>query len=676
MAAGSRIYDIGQIVLNSAYGNAGTQTASVTVTIPDNATFGSATLILTCGNALTNNATLTAAGKAIQKNSTNIIPFSDVIPAPGTYSILFKYQVQSSGVQSVILSDITVSVEYTMPDPPGPGPGPGPTPGGDVEPAGTQESDGLITLHDGSAKDFGAGLGLCVLTPSKCTVTETAGGDYSLSLEHPLTPDRRWELIQPWTLVRVPVPMSDTPAIDASGGIVVGYEIWVVNAVKAGLYTSTNYVRYPNWVAGKSYVVGSYVRYQGYNYRCKVPNNYTTFVAGCWTKLGTGDPTSKRSLSQGTRLYVSATTSSWLTVKLATGETGYCKVSECGFVRVATDEDIAALKTSERRIRAQVFRLTEVTVTEKGVSATGLHVSYDFNMLVTSALSTEAVDLPNAVVDLRNNILVSPDPPNIYPEDTGINVTTEWSAGASPVEVLLDPDNGFVAQAKARLVRDNWDFFLLKNQGEDRGFHIVYGVNLTGVTWKRDFSSLVTRVIPVGKDENGDPLYLGGTAGALIYVQSDLWDRYPLIAYKYMGVNVQVGQEDPYGVPYTPESARAEMERQATACFIDSHEDEPTVELEVSFVQLGQSEAFRQYRQLERVSLYDWVTIEHPDLGIFTRAQVKGYEWDALRQTFNRITLGDVFHVDTSALAGWQIADGSITPRKLSEAAKAAVSAT
>ena len=127
MAAGSRIYDIGQIVLVSAYGNAGTQTASITVTIPDNAVFGSATLILTCGNALSN-ATLTAAGKAIQKNSTNIIPFSDVIPAPGTYSILFKYQVQSSGTQTVMLSDITVSVEYTMPDPPGPGPGPGPTP--------------------------------------------------------------------------------------------------------------------------------------------------------------------------------------------------------------------------------------------------------------------------------------------------------------------------------------------------------------------------------------------------------------------------------------------------------------------------------------------------------------------------------------------------------------------
>ena len=73
------------------------------------------------------------------------------------------------------------------------------------------------------------------------------------------------------------------------------------------------------------------------------------------------------------------------------------------------------------------------------------------------------------------------------------------------------------------------------------------------------------------------------------------------------------------------------------------------------------------------MSLYDWVTVEHPDLGISTKAQVKSYEWDALTRRFTRITLGDVFRVDTGALAGWQIADGSITPRKLSDAARAAL---
>ena len=94
----------------------------------------------------------------------------------------------------------------------------------------------------------------------------------------------------------------------------------------------------------------------------------------------------------------------------------------------------------------------------------------------------------------------------------------------------------------------------------------------------------------------------------------------------------------------------------------------------MTFVQLGNADAFSQYKALERVSLYDWVTVEHHDLGISTRAQVKSYAWDALRRRFDRITLGDVFRIDTGALAGWQIADGSITPRKLSDAARAGLS--
>ena len=657
--------------VTSRSGQSGTRT--VNVTVPDDATVTGATLNVTTTGTIGGAQTLTIAGTTVTERATQDVDLSGTITSAGSYSITFVFcDYGRSGLTpgehaSVMnFTNMVMTVTYEQPDPEPPvDPDP---------PAGTKESEGLITLHDGSARNFGASLGMAVLTPTKCTVTETAGGDYSLSLEHPITPDGRWKLIQPWMLVRVPVPMSDTPAIDASGGIVLGYEIWVVTVAAAGLYDSNSYIRYPAWEAGKTYAVGAYVRYNGRNYRCKVPNNYSTWVAGCWYNLGTGDPQSKLSLSQGTRLYVSIAGAEWLTVKLPTGETGYCKRAECEYVRDATQEDIDALKTSARSIRAQVFRLTDVTVTTQGVTASGQHASYDFSAQVMAGLNVAGSDLPNAVLDLRANILGATDKPEIYTQDTEIVINTDWSAGSSPVEAILSPDSGLVTQAKARLIRDNWDFFLLQNNGDDRGYRIVYGVNLTGVTWKRDFSTVVTRVIPVGKNSDGSTLYLDTSGGGHIWVESDLADNYPMTAWKYLDTGVKVGDEDPDGNPYTVETARAEMQRQAEACFSESHEDEPQVELEVTFVQLGDADAFSQYKALERVSLYDWVTVEHHDLGISTRAQVKSYEWDALRRRFDRITLGDVFRIDTGALAGWQIADGSITPRKLSDAARAGLS--
>ena len=51
--------------------------------------------------------------------------------------------------------------------------------------------------------------------------------------------------------------------------------------------------------------------------------------------------------------------------------------------------------------------------------------------------------------------------------------------------------------------------------------------------------------------------------------------------------------------------------------------------------------------------------------GLQTAFQVKSYEWDAIRQRFNRITLGDVFRYDTARLAGYEISDGAITLAKI-----------
>ena len=166
--------------------------------------------------------------------------------------------------------------------------------------------------------------------------------------------------------------------------------------------------------------------------------------------------------------------------------------------------------------------------------------------------------------------------------------------------------------------------------------------------------------MPVAKDANGDPYYLSD-----VFVDSPQINAYPVRAYEILQVNAQIGKQKPDGGTWTEADVIQEMRSRAADRFLVDRVDQPTVELSVEFALLGQAAGFERYRGLERVSLYDTVTVDHPDLGLQTSIQVKGYEWDALRQRFNRLTLGDVFKHGTRQIFGYEVADGAITLAKL-----------
>ena len=49
----------------------------------------------------------------------------------------------------------------------------------------------MISVYPADAADF-ANNGLCVLTPTTCTVTETVYGEWELSMTHPLDDRDKW----------------------------------------------------------------------------------------------------------------------------------------------------------------------------------------------------------------------------------------------------------------------------------------------------------------------------------------------------------------------------------------------------------------------------------------------------------------------------------------------------
>ena len=230
-------------------------------------------------------------------------------------------------------------------------------------------------------------------------------------------------------------------------------------------------------------------------------------------------------------------------------------------------------------------------------------------------------------------------------------------------EALLDPEEGIVRQARARLVRDNRDFFLLQNQETDRGFRIVHGVNLRGVRWTRDCSNLVTRLCPVATAQDGTPYTLPETL-----VDSPLKALYPVSWARPFTVGAKIGADG-----MTEADVQARMREEARTKYADEQVDVPVTTLEVDFLMLGDTEEYAQYRGLERLALYDTVEIVHPDLGLSTRAQVKSCQWDAVAERYTRITLGDAFEPARHTVYGYNLADGAISIRKLTPEAIAEI---
>ena len=131
-------------------------------------------------------------------------------------------------------------------------------------------------------------------------------------------------------------------------------------------------------------------------------------------------------------------------------------------------------------------------------------------------------------------------------------------------------------------------------------------------------------------------------------------------------MDAQIGKPRPDGEGnWTGPQVIAEMRARAADRFLVDRVDQPAVEMDVEFAAIGQTAGAEQFRGLERVSLYDTVTVYHPDLGIDTAIQVKAYEWDAIRRRFNSLTLGDVFRHGQHTIPGYEIGDGAITMKKL-----------
>ena len=538
----------------------------------------------------------------------------------------------------------------------------------------------MICLFEKDATSF-TGNGIAVLKPSICTVSEVAGGSYTLHMEHPADDDGIYALITDERIIRAPVPPRHIPAITLPETM-----IWETTA-SADLYSvlpSTRRIpcaedikavkQNPSayaWTSGYVYQPGMLVSYSGGIYRARSENysiaptnstywSYETTVAGSGDTIIYTAGTVIETLASGVMVSMVADyNATFMQVRAQSGNTGYIERSKCEETQTPESGEVIPAQD----IVEQPFRIYKIEYEDdqQSIRVEAKHISYDFQGNALRDCQMTNVDPMTAIAILRGN-LVDPDDRRIASDIEGEAISADWSF-LNPINALLDPDSGMVPKLGAALLRNNRDFYILDNTNPRKGIRLKYGRNLLGVRWSQDSENVITRVLPRCGDGNGGNLYIDD-----IYVESDISTNYHVQRFEMLACPYSVGDEfekpDGTTITLTEETAKEQMEIDPRKRFDIDKVDALLIQLEVQFLLLGDTEEYRQYKGLESVGMYDLIEVETGKSNMTAAAQVTEYEYDSILKRYNSIRAGDVKRV-ARKIPGYRMKRGSITYDKL-----------
>ena len=204
-----------------------------------------------------------------------------------------------------------------------------------------------------------------------------------------------------------------------------------------------------------------------------------------------------------------------------------------------------------------------------------------------------------------------------------------------------DSQNSFLRRWGGEVLYDNFKIIVNEKVGGDYGVEIRYGKNIpaNGVREEIDMSEVVTRIYP--KAFNGRKLTSG-------FVDSPIIGNYETVRATTMKFENIKLREDVEG-DGTKEGiiicdTQAELDAELTKKCKEQFEfglDKPKITIDADMVLLQNTEEYKDYKILEKVSLGDTVHCKHNKLGIVTDARVISLEYDCLLDRVTSVKLGD-----------------------------------
>lgn len=272
--------------------------------------------------------------------------------------------------------------------------------------------------------------------------------------------------------------------------------------------------------------------------------------------------------------------------------------------------------------RLQPYRIYDISEPMNGiVTVQARHICYDLAGIPVRPFS--ALTAPLAMNGLRNNAVV--DCPFVFSTDktTAANFLVKvpsviWSLLGGQEGSILDTYGGEYEFDRYRVV-------LHKKRGADNGVTIRYGKNLTDFQQDKNCSSVYTGVCPFWLGSEGNLVTLSEN----IVPADGTYDFVRILPLDF-------------SAEWEEAPTEAQLRARAQSYVKDNEIGVPTVSTTISFVQLADTEEYKDVAQLETVELGDTVNVYFPKMNVSASARVVAMEYDAILERYNHITIGSV----------------------------------
>lgn len=261
------------------------------------------------------------------------------------------------------------------------------------------------------------------------------------------------------------------------------------------------------------------------------------------------------------------------------------------------------------------------------------HISYDLTGYPVRPFSSNNVS--GSLQMLGTNCVVA-NCPFSFGTDKGTVAEFVVDNPSSIRSLLAGSDNTIQGIYGGEFEFDNYEVFLHGERGSDRGVTIAYGKNMMDLNEEMSTDSVYSHVYPYWfRDEVG----LVEVPG--YFMSTGLELDVPKI--KVVDFSSYLEQPENYQsqTPWKPTSSQLR-----TACqkWIEDNKEDliiPSSNINVSFVQLAQSEEYKNYAPLQRVHLGDTVKVTYPDLGVDASAKCIKTVYNPIMEKYDSIELGE-----------------------------------
>lgn len=303
----------------------------------------------------------------------------------------------------------------------------------------------------------------------------------------------------------------------------------------------------------------------------------------------------------------------------------YSEITEGAIIKAKANE------TSE----PQLFRIYKSSKPINGiVTYSAEHISYDLNGIPLLGFSIKNATPQMALTKAIEGAAL-PCPFTAYSNISTLN-STEILTPCSARALLGGQTGSLLDVWGGEYEFDNFTVKLYLHRGKDNGVVIEYGKNLKDLKQESNIAECYTHLMPYAvytvQDESGN------SEEKYVYLAEKV---IPLTEAEDIGHNKAFIMDfsDRFGdnEEITEEKLRAKATAYAAAADLGT----PKVNITVSFVQLWQTEEYKNIAPLERVKLCDTVTVRFSKLGVAATSKVIKTVYNSLQEKYESVTLGD-----------------------------------